>query len=442
MAQNNLNHYSDLAKYKIFDPANTQWPGDVKDVQTALGLIGSWSRTDVGLPPTSETVAGISRVATQDEVNNGDSDNTIVTPKTLKVRLGNPQASETVLGLTKYATNDEAAALTINNKAIVPSSLAFVFNNVTATTARNGTVKLTSAAQAQAGTDETTATPPARVKEMIAKFAPVAPTYSAASETVMGLTKLATVGQTAGGTLREGFAVSPYSFSNTRATEVVVGTTRMANEAEGKALNDRSVALTPGVLAQMKGSTNSYGIVRLTNGYDSDSTAALASTAPVVYTSRRINGHYLDSDFNITSDDVYTWNRDQSDQRYAFKGEAGNWCRAYTGTWGAGGVGTFGTNLPVGAVGNMSLTVKFGRNWDNWMNRYLNFDIRVNGQTVISDSINIQNNKDGSRGHYWGFEGFGTKNYSFNVPAGATVQVVPTGNLYADFITIMMVVNN
>ncbi len=48
MAQNNYNHYSDLAKYTIFDPANTQWPVATKDVQSALALIGSWARTDTG----------------------------------------------------------------------------------------------------------------------------------------------------------------------------------------------------------------------------------------------------------------------------------------------------------------------------------------------------------------------------------------------------------
>ena len=61
MAQTNYNHYSDLAKYTIFDPTNTQWPVAIKDVQSALELIGSWARTDTGLPVASPTVAGVIR---------------------------------------------------------------------------------------------------------------------------------------------------------------------------------------------------------------------------------------------------------------------------------------------------------------------------------------------------------------------------------------------
>lgn len=443
MSQNNLNHYSDLAKYKIFDPSGTEWPDSVKDVQTALSLVGSWARTDKGLPLATETVSGIAKVATQDQIDEGTDDSTFITPKKLAIRLSNPQATETVLGLTKYATNTEAAALNISNKAIVPSALGYVFNNVTATTTRNGTIKLTTPAQAQSGTDETTATTPKRVVEMIAKFAPVAPTYSTGNENTLGLVKLSTIGQTAQGTLRDGFAVSPYSFANTRATQGSVGTTKMANVAEGRAFSDPNLSISPAVLGQIKGTYSTYGIVRLAGGYDSDPTAALASTAPVVYQSLAINGHQLTGNFNISANEVGAYNTAQSDARYLFKGEGGNWSRSYAiATGNPNEWLSVQTNLPVAGAGTIALTVKFTINNDSETNKYYNFDIRVNGQTVVSDGINCWNTKGGKSGHSWRFESYGTRYYSFSVPAGAVVTVVPTSQYLSAIVNYMLTVNN
>lgn len=443
MSQNNLNHYSDLAKYKIFDPAGTSWPASVKDVQSALALIGDWARTDKGLPLATETVKGIAAIATDKQIADGTDDTTIVTPKKLATRLSNPQATETVLGLTKYATNTEAAALNLNSKAIVPSSLGYVFDNVTATTTRNGTIKLTTPAMAQSGTDETTATTPKRVVEMIAKFAPVAPTYSTGNEATLGLVKLATIGQAQQGTLRDGFAVSPYSFVNSRATMTQVGTTRMATVAEGKALASAELAISPGVLAQIKGSPNSFGIVRLAAGADGDQNAAIWAGAPVVWNNLQINGHPLTGSFNLTANELNAWTTQQSDARYLFKGEGGNWSRSYAvATGNIGEALTAQTNLPVNGSGYLSLTVKFTLNNDGETNKYYNFDVRVNGQTVLSDTINIWNTKGGKNGHSWRFESYGTRYYAFSVPAGAVVQVVPTSTYLAAISNCLLTVNN
>lgn len=443
MSQNNLNHYSDLAKYKIFDPAGTSWPATVTDVQKALSLIGDWARTDKGLPLATESVKGIARVATTKDITDGTDDSSFVTPKKLAARLASPQATETVLGLTKYATNTEAAALSLNSKAIVPSALGYVFDNVTATTVRNGTIKLTTPAMAQSGQDETTATTPKRVVEMIAKFAPVAPTYSTGNESTLGLVKLATSGQTAQGTLRDGFAVSPYGFVNTRATQTQVGTTRMATIAEGRAFADPNISISPATLAQIKGSPNSYGIVRLASGYDADQNAAIWAGAPVVYQSLAINGHQLTGSFNITANEVGAYNSAQSDARYLFKGEGGNWSRSYAAATGVIAEAlTMQTNLPVNGSGYIALSVKFAINNDGETNKYYNFDIRVNGQTVVSDSINVWNTKGGKNGHSWRFESYGTRYYSFSVPAGAVVQVIPTSSYLAAISNCLLTVNN
>lgn len=442
MSQNNLNHYSDLSKYKIFEPANTSWPEDVKDVQSALALIGDWARTDVGLPNATETVVGVSRLATQQEVNDGEIDDAIVTPKTLKVRLGNPVATTTVLGLTQYATDAEAAELTLDTRSITAASLGYVFNNVTANVDRYGTVKLTSAAQAQAGTDDTSATSPARVKEMIAKFAPVAPSYSTANETTLGLTRLATTGQTQQGTLRDGFAVSPYSFVNSRASQTLIGTTRMATLAEVNAGTDTTTAVSPSTLMNARGAINKYGVVKLSNSYNGDGTTALASTAPVVYNNLQINGHPLTGNFNISANEVGAWNTAQSDSRYLFKGEGGNWSRTYASAQPAGNWHGFGTNLPVYGTGTLQISVQFDLNNDGTTNRYYYFDIRVNGQTIGQGVLNLYNTKGGRSGHSWRFQGYASGVHQFGVPAYATVQVVPTNIYLAANVTCVLTVNS
>ncbi|MCO0615445.1 hypothetical protein M8756_19445, partial [Lutimaribacter sp. EGI FJ00015] len=127
MATNTLNHISDESKYKTFNPAGTSFPANITNVQSALAALKPIAVN--GVPDATETVKGIIRIATQQEVNDGDSANTVVTPKTLKERLGNPQASTTVIGLTRYATTAEATAGSIGNAAVVPTGLKASIDN-------------------------------------------------------------------------------------------------------------------------------------------------------------------------------------------------------------------------------------------------------------------------------------------------------------------------
>ena len=104
MSQNNINHISDSSSYVTFNPTGTQWPVTVVNVQQALADIGSWATVSGGLPIASETVAGISRIATSDEILAGTDDTTIVTPKKLNARLQYPQATELQFGIVKLAS--------------------------------------------------------------------------------------------------------------------------------------------------------------------------------------------------------------------------------------------------------------------------------------------------------------------------------------------------
>lgn len=442
MSQNNLNHYSDLSKYKIFEPANTQWPEDVVDVQTALSLIGEWARTDVGLPDATEIVKGVLRVATDDEVDIGESDDTAITPLKLANRLKHPEATETVLGLTQYATNEEAAELKANNRSIVASSLGYVFDNVNANEARFGTVKLSSQGQALAGTDNTSATTPARVVEMIGKFAPVAPEYSPATETSTGLVQLATLGQTASGTLRSGFAISPYSFVNTRATETQVGTTKIATIQEINQGSSNQTAISPLGLMSFKAGDQKYGIVKTVTGYSTDRSAVLAASSPVVYTSRTINGQSLANNINLTAANVGAWTTAQSDARYLLKSQGGNWCRNYISRGSPTQSLEVKTTLPVAGTATLSISAFFDFNNDSSTNRYYTFQIRVNNVIQQTQTLRAYVQKGGSSGHKWKFEGCVTNYFAVSCPAEATVTIVPVDNYKASSISYQLSVNN
>ena len=84
----------------------------LKTSSSFFNEVGDWALKTNGLPIATEAIQGIRRLATQQEVDDGLTDN-IVTPKTLAVRLQHPQATESNLGLVRYTKDTEA--LTFNN---------------------------------------------------------------------------------------------------------------------------------------------------------------------------------------------------------------------------------------------------------------------------------------------------------------------------------------
>ncbi|UQJ95036.1 short tail fibers protein [Klebsiella phage CPRSA] len=61
MSNNTINHVSDKSIYVTFDPTGTDWPDTITNVQDALEKIGSWARTDTGLPIATTSVRGIAQ---------------------------------------------------------------------------------------------------------------------------------------------------------------------------------------------------------------------------------------------------------------------------------------------------------------------------------------------------------------------------------------------
>lgn len=272
MSNNTINHVSDASVYVTFDPTDTQWPATFTNVQQALGAIGSWARTDVGLPNAAPGLRGIAAIATEAMIDDGTDTETIVTPALLAYRLQNPHASQTMWGYTRYATDAEATTVTNDLVSVTPRSVDVIFNNRHAQETVWGSTKLSTTAQATAGIDDTTAMTPLKVKQAISSLVPV---QSNATETDFGLVQLATVAEVRAGTIRDGFAISPYTFTRLNATEADLGVVRLASQAEVNAGSDDTKAITSLKLANVKGSGSSFGLVKLSTEVN----AGLANTA-------------------------------------------------------------------------------------------------------------------------------------------------------------------
>lgn len=284
MSNNTINHVSDASVYVTFDPTGTQWPSTYKNVQQALAAIGSWARTDVGLPVAAPGFRGIAAIATQAQIDAGTDNTTIVTPALLQYRLQNPHASQTVWGYTRYATDAESVTVSNDLVSITPRSLNYVFNNRKATEIVWGSAKLSTTAQATSGTDDTTAMTPLKVKQAISALVPV---QSNATESAFGLVQLATVAEVRAGTIRDGFAISPYTFIRLTASESDLGLLRIATQAEVNAGTDNTKAITPQKLAAVKGSGSAFGMVKLSTEINTGlANTALSAGANVVPSNR------------------------------------------------------------------------------------------------------------------------------------------------------------
>ena len=296
MAQNNTyKHISDESKYSTFNPAGTQYPQSVKNVQEALALTSPTS-------PASEQDYGVIKLATMAQVMAGTDDTTAVTPLKLSQRLQHPDATISQKGIIQIATNDQALAGSDTNKAIVSSSLKYVvdwlFANRLSTEIATGVIKLSTEAAAVAGTDNTTAMTPLRVKQAIAEATKLIPSYTTATENVAGLVQLATAGQVQQGTLRAGVAVSPYSLAQLTGNETRRGIVQAATLAQANAGTDQSVYISAAGFKSFNANTNNFGTVKLSDvpGQGGAGTA-LSTNAQVV---RLTGDQTINGNINIT----------------------------------------------------------------------------------------------------------------------------------------------
>lgn len=295
MPQNTFKHVSDEAVYTWFDPTGTKFPSTVKNVQSALALTAP-------IVDASKTQKGIIQLATQAEVTAGTDDSKAVTPYQLAQRLAYPQATTTVLGVVQLATNVEAQTGTNTQKAIVPSSLKYtidwVFTNRISTESSNGVLKLSTEAAAKAGVDNTTAMTPLRTKQAIAEATKLIPSYTTATESVDGLVRLATVGQVEAGTLRNGYAISPYTLMNLTGNLTRKGVVQASTQAQAYAGTDDGLYISAKGFKTYVASTTNVGTVKLVDTIQTGVGLALASNAKVL----PLSGGTITGSLTITSD--------------------------------------------------------------------------------------------------------------------------------------------
>ncbi|EPO7485212.1 tail fiber protein [Escherichia coli] len=298
MSNNTYQHVSNESVYVEFDPVGSNFDSSITNVQTALASISAYGVK--GVPDASETEKGVIQLATEQEVLDGFNSTKAVTPATLNARLQYPNASETQYGVTKYATQEEAIAGTLDTVSITPLKLNQTIDNTFSTRysteTTNGVIKIATQTAALAGSDDTTAMTPLKTQQLAIKLiSQIAPNNDPASESITGVVRLATVAQTRQGTLREGYAISPYTFMNSVATQEYKGVIRLGTQAEINS-NLGDVAVT-GETLNGRGATGSMrGVVKLTTqagvAPEGDSSGALAWNADVINTrgGQTING--------------------------------------------------------------------------------------------------------------------------------------------------------
>ncbi|EQA7786696.1 tail fiber protein [Acinetobacter baumannii] len=278
---NTYKHISDDAKYTKFNPAGTNFPANVTDVQTALSMTSPTAYA-------TTAVAGVIKLATQAEVNAGVDNTKAVTPFTLNERLKYPDATTAVKGIVFLASNAEAQAGTVStNKAIIPSSLKYTLDwwwaNKTSTESANGVLKISTQAAAAAGVDDSTAMTPLKVKQAIAAATANIPQPVSATETSPGIVQLATIGQAQAGVLRDGYAISPYTLQRITGSLTTRGMVQAATLAQANLGTDDGLYISAKGFKTYNANATNYGTVKLTDTLGTSGPGiALSSNAKVL----------------------------------------------------------------------------------------------------------------------------------------------------------------
>jgi len=221
------------------------YPGDFVYIRRSgfSGWILLNPATGVVSPPpdATETVIGVSRMATNQEAQAGLLGTVAVTPKNLKTLGASlvPYAQTTVAGIVELATNEEAWIGTDGSRAITPVNLDWVFDQRLATTSVRAGVLLADGAEAIAGTNQTKAITPVTLKYAI--------DARVATTGVSGVVELALGSETLAGTDNTR-AVTPfgldYAFANRVASQTERGPVLLALDSDALTGNDPTKALT------------------------------------------------------------------------------------------------------------------------------------------------------------------------------------------------------
>lgn len=294
MTTNNTSrHIADDAKYISFDSRNTRFPSSISSVQDALALTSPTTQA-------TENNIGVATIASVADIDSGTDDSKIVTPLKLKHAMQRPQATESVRGVAFLATQDESNNGTDDSKIVTPLKLQnkinLEFNNRIARELTAGIIKLSTTTQAQAGIDDTTAITPLKLQQALATVQNSIISTDA-TESAKGIVQLATLGQVYSGTIRSGYAISPYTIANMIGDSTKRGIVQAASSAQANQGQDDTVYISAKGFQSYYATKNFYGTVKITDTYGSQGNGlVLSANANVLPTT----GGTITGDLNVT----------------------------------------------------------------------------------------------------------------------------------------------
>jgi len=276
---NTMDHISDQASTIKVDTTNTIW-SDQPNISNLQQVLHTFSDLSIGDRYATTAQYGLVKIAKSSDIEARRGTGDVVTSQQMLEFNGKPLATKTIYGTTKYATTAEVTKGTSDALSITPLELKKNLDSKIPTRDKAGLMKFSHQSMVQAGTNDDTAMTPKLVKYAIDKLVP---TVAIASETNTGTVTLATVSLTQAGTIRNGYAVTPYAFKNTNATESVYGTVKLATAAEANnpQLNSK-IAISPSSLHKVTATTGRQGLVQLAT--DAESRARVVSTKAVTPT--------------------------------------------------------------------------------------------------------------------------------------------------------------
>lgn len=259
MKINTLQHLSDEARSVIIDRSKTVWSSNdsIITLQDALDTLQPISIQEVF---ATDKVYGLVKIARDDDLENGVGTGDVITSEQLLYFKSRPYATHESYGTTIYANNTEVISGTVNDKSVTPQQLEHKWKTQLSTVDRLGTIKISHESMVIPGVDNTTAMTPKLVKYAIDRLVP---SVATATEENTGTVILANIKTTQAGQIREGYAVSPFSFKNTNATENDFGTVRIATLAEAKnASLDSKLVISPKLFNTLRATTAQVGTIK------------------------------------------------------------------------------------------------------------------------------------------------------------------------------------
>lgn len=294
MTTNNTSkHIADDARYISFNSSNTRFPSSISTVQDALALTSPTTQA-------TENSIGVAAIASLADISSGTDDTKIVTPLKLTQAMQRPQATETARGVAYIATQDDTNNGNDDTKIVTPLKLQnkinLEFNNRPARELSPGIIKLSTTTQAQAGTDDSTAITPLKLQQALASVQNSIISTDA-TESARGIVQLATVGQAYAGTIRNGYAISPYTLANMVGNSNSRGIVQAASASQANQGQDDTLYISAKGFQSYNGTKDFYGTVKLTDTYGTQGNGiVLSANANVLPTT----GGTINGDLNVT----------------------------------------------------------------------------------------------------------------------------------------------